>query len=167
MSSAPASKAQTPTRTSLTVEWVFSDEGRRIASLPSHVWLSDGKLMLYDARRPLAQRAFEILAPATGARRTALDAAAAHASLNALRPNSESKQALSWPDEFDPAGRRAIYVFNGDLFLLDLGTARFSRLTRTDAEERSPGFSPDGHRLAYVRANDLYVLDLETQAETR
>src|SRR5205085_3522927 len=68
---------------------------------------------------------------------------------------------------FDPAGRRALYVFDGDLFLLDLASARFSRLTRTVAEERSPEFSPDGERLAFVRANDLYVVDLDTQAETR
>ena len=53
-------------------------------------------------------------------------------------------RALAWPDAFDPAGRRALYVFNGDLFLLNLATARFSRLTTTEAEERSPEFSPDG-----------------------
>src|SRR5262245_36805122 len=139
MSSAPASKAQTPTRTSLTVEWVFSDEGRRIASLPSHVWLSDGKLMLYDGRRPPGERAFEILDPATGARRTALDMTAAVASLNALLPKSEAKHILAWPDAFDPAGRSALYVLNGDLFLLDLATAQFTRITKTEAEERSSG----------------------------
>ncbi|HEY9284838.1 MAG TPA: S9 family peptidase, partial [Pyrinomonadaceae bacterium] len=65
------------------------------------------------------------------------------------------------------AGRRALYVFRGDLFLLDLAAARFTRLTKTDAEEQSPGFSPDGRRLAFVRAHDLYVVDLDTLAETR
>ncbi len=159
--------AQTPTKTALTVEWIFSDEGRRVASLPSSVWLSDGKLMLYDGRQPPAQRAFELLDPATGTRRTALDMAAAVASLNALLPKSEAKQVLAWPQAFDPAGRRALYVFDGDLFLLDLATARFSRLTKTEAEERSPEFSPDGQRLAFVRLNDLYLVDLETRAETR
>src|SRR5438552_15280594 len=119
---APTAAAQTPTKSSLTVEWVFSDEGRRVASLPSYVWLSDGKLMLYDGRQPPAQRAFEVLDPATSARRTALDMAAAVASLSALLPPSEAKQVLAWPDAFDPAGRRALYVFNGDLFLLNLAT---------------------------------------------
>src|SRR5262245_64536258 len=89
---APGAKAQTPARTGLTVEWIFGDEGRRVASLPTHVWLSDGKLMLYDGRQPPTQRAFEILDPATGARRTALDMAAAVASFNALLPKSEAKQ---------------------------------------------------------------------------
>jgi len=164
---APTAKSQAPARTSLTVEWIFGDEGRRVTSLPSSFWLSDNKLMLYDGRQPPAQRAFEILDPATGTRRTALDMAAAVASLNALLPKSETRQVLTWPQAFDLAGRRALYIFNGDLFVLDLATARFTRLTKTEAEEQSAEFSPDGQRLAFVRANDLYVVDLNTQAETR
>jgi dipeptidyl-peptidase 4 len=162
-----ATIAQTPTRTALTVEWIFGDEGRQVASLPSHAWLMDGSLLLYDGRQPQSQRVFELLDPSTGARRTSFDMAAAVASLNALLPASEARQTLEWPLSFDQSGRRAIYIFNGDLFLLDLFAAHFSRLTRTEAEERSPGFSPDGKRLAFVRANDLYVMDLDTRAETR
>jgi hypothetical protein len=108
----PAGKgatAQTPSKTNLTVEWIFSDEGRSVASLPSSVWLSDGKLMLFDGRKdgrkPAAQRAFEVLDPATGARRTALDLAAAVASLNTLLPPAEARQVLTWPQAFDPSGR--------------------------------------------------------------
>ena len=164
---APAASAQSPAKPPLTLEWVLGDEGRRVASLPAHVWLADGKLLLYDASRPAAQRAFELLDPATGARRPALDMAAAVASLNALLPAAEPRQTLNWPDAFDASGRRALYLLNGDLFVLDVAAARFTRLTKTDAEERSAEFSPDGRRLAFVRAHDLYVIDLDTQAETR
>jgi dipeptidyl-peptidase 4 len=163
----PESKAQTQSQTGLTLEWIFSDEGRRVASLPSQAWLADGKLMLYDGRLPVSQRAFEILDPATGARRNALDMKAALASLNALLPALAAQQVLAWPQSFDPSGRRALYVFNGDLFLLDLPAARVSQLTKTSEEERSPEFSPDSNKLAFVRNNDLYVVDLETLAETR
>src|SRR5215210_7502774 len=163
---APA-RPQTTAANGLTAEWVFGDEGRRVASLPAHVRLSDGRLLLFDARRAPAERAFEVVDPSTGARRAALDMAAAVASLGALLPDSGVGRSLDWPEAFDPAGRRALYVFKGDLFLLDLATSRFTRLTQTEAEERSPGFSPDGRRLAFVRANDLYVLELDTQAETR
>jgi WD40-like Beta Propeller Repeat len=149
-----AATAQTPTRTPLTVEWIFGDEGRQVASLPSHVWLMDGSLLLYDGRQPQSQRVFELLDPSTGVRRLAFDMGAAVVSLNALLPASEARQTLEWPLSFDQSGRRAIYIFNGDLFLLDIqpkmGAARFARLTRTEAEERSPGFSPDGKRLAFV-----------------
>jgi dipeptidyl-peptidase 4 len=163
---APA-QPQTTTANGLTAEWVFSDEGRGVAGVPTHVWLMDGRLLLFDVRRPPAERTFEVLEPSTGARRPALDMAAAVASLGALLPDSGMTGSLDWPESFDPAGRRALYVFKGDLFLLDLAASRFTRLTKTEAEELSPGFSPDGRRLAFVRANDLYVLELDTQAETR
>ncbi|MCA1621009.1 MAG: S9 family peptidase [Acidobacteria bacterium] len=160
-------RPQTAPANGLTLEWVFSEEGRRVASLPAHAWLSGGGLMMFDVRRPPAERTFEVVDPSTGARRAALDMAAAVASLRALLPDSGVEQSLDWPEALDPAGRRALYVFKGDLFVLDLAAARFARLTKTEAEERSPGFSPDGRRLAFVRSNDLYVAELDTLAETR
>ncbi|HEX8175523.1 MAG TPA: S9 family peptidase [Pyrinomonadaceae bacterium] len=163
---APA-RSQTQAPNKLTLEWILSDEGRSIASLPAHSWLSDGKLLMLDVRRPPAERTFEILDPATGERRPALDMAAAVASLKALLPDSGVTASLGWPEALDPAGRRALYVFKGDLFLLDLGGARFTRLTKTEAEEQSPGFSPDGRRLAFVRLNDIYVEELDKMTETR
>jgi Dipeptidyl peptidase IV (DPP IV) N-terminal region len=158
--STPTSHAQTQPKTGLTLEWIFSDEGRRVASVPSYVWLSDGKLMLYDGRLPAPQRAFEILDPGSGARRDALDMKAAIASLNALLPASSAQQVLAWPQSFDQAGRHGVYVLNGDLFVLDVAKASFSRLTKTSEEERSPEFSPDGNKLAFVRKNNLYASSL-------
>ena len=151
----------------LTLEWIYGDEGRRVASVPEHAWLSDGRLLLFDVRRPPAERTFEVLDPSTLARRPALDMAAAVRSLNGLLPDSGVIDSLEWPEAFDAAGRRALYVFKGDLFVLDLAASGFKRLTKTEAEEQSPGFSPDGRRLAFVRAHDLYVVDLDTGAETR
>jgi dipeptidyl-peptidase 4 len=159
--------AQAASKAPFTLDWVFGDDGRRIASLPSTVWLADGSLMIYDSRLPAAERTFEILDPATGARWKAVDMAAAVASLNAILPAAQARQVLAWPQAFDPAGRRALYVIGGDLYLLDLAAARFSRLTATDAVEQSPEISPDGRRVAFVRANDLYVVELDSGIETR
>jgi dipeptidyl-peptidase 4 len=161
------SAAIAQTRPPLTVDWIFGDEGRGVSTLPSTTWLADGSLLFYDGRKPQSQRAFERLDPASGARRPAFDLAAALASLNALLPSADAQPTLEWPHSFDPTGRRAVYELKGDLFLLDVAAARFSRLTRTDAEEKSPSFSPDGKRLAFVRANDIYVFDLDKMAETR
>ena len=52
----------------LTLEWVFGPEGRAVARVPSFVWLDDGSAILYDTRRPAAERTFEKLDPATGSR---------------------------------------------------------------------------------------------------
>ncbi|HZS47461.1 MAG TPA: S9 family peptidase [Blastocatellia bacterium] len=151
----------------LTLEWIFGDEGRSVAAVPSTFWLSDGKLMIYDTRTPQTDRSFEILDPASGSRRTAVKLSVALDNLNTLLPQSEAPKSLGWPIEFDSSGRKAIYIFNGHLFLLNLERGKFTRLTKTETEEQSPGFSPDGKRLAFVRANDLYVIDLDTLAETR
>src|SRR3954463_11509204 len=88
-----------------TLDWVYSDEGRRVASLPQTQWLSDNTLMIYDSRLPATERALEILNPTTGARRRAVDAGAALASLNTLLPAGKAPRFLSWPQSFDPAGK--------------------------------------------------------------
>ena len=160
---APA-RSQTTAANGLTLEWIYGEEGRGVARVPAHAWLSDGRLLLFDVRRPEALRTFEVLDPSTGSRRPALDMSAAVAGLKALLPDSGVAQSLEWPEAFDAAGRRALYTFRGDLFVLDLAASRFTRLTKTEAEEQSPGFSPDGRRLAFVRAHDLYVIDLYTGA---
>ena len=159
---APANAQTTP----LTLEWILT-EGRTVGAVPSHFWMADGRLMIYDGRLPVGQRTFEILDPKTSERRKAFDLSAALASLNALLPATPARQGLAWPQTFDQTGRRALYIFDGDLFVLDLPKASFSRITKTKEEERAGEFSPDGNKLAYVRKSDLYITDLETQKETR
>jgi hypothetical protein len=68
----------------LTVDWIFSDEGESATRMPRTEWTDTGDLLLLDGRRPEAERTFERFTPATGARRAAVDRAAAMASLAAL-----------------------------------------------------------------------------------
>lgn len=159
--------AQSVPRPLPTFDWVFSDDVRRVAALPTSVWLSDNTLLIYDSRVPPAQRKFEVIDPATGQRRDAFSIPDALRSLNALLPPSQPLQSLAWPESFDPAGKHALYVIDGDLFVLDVASSRFARITRTDSAEHSAEFSPDGAQLAFVRANDLHTVNLTTGAETR
>ncbi|HKG47229.1 MAG TPA: S9 family peptidase [Pyrinomonadaceae bacterium] len=150
----------------LTIEWIFSPEGRAVASVPTTAWLADGTLVMLDNRRPSTERTFEKLNPATGQRQPLVDAARA---LEDLRRAVEGMKvdALAWPLAFDDSGRHALYIFKGDVFVLELNSAKFRRLTSTPAEETSASFSPNGRRVAYVRTNDLYFFDLDTNRETR
>jgi hypothetical protein len=61
------SRGQTVKR-ELTLEWIFSPEGRAVASVPASAWLDDGSLVILDNRRSPADRTFEKLNPATGQR---------------------------------------------------------------------------------------------------
>lgn len=150
----------------LTLEWIFGPEGRTVASVPATTWLDDGSLVILDNRRPPAQQTFEKLNPATGQRQPLVDAARALADLKRTAEGT-NLDTLPWPLAFDGSGRRALYLFNGDVFVLDFDGARFRRLTSTPTEETSASFSPNGRRVAYVRANNLYFFDLDTNRETQ
>src|SRR5215204_3721280 len=147
----------------LTLEWMFGAEGRAVASVPQTAWLDDSSLVILDSRRAPRERTFEKLNPATGQRAPMVDAVRALADLKAV----VDSDVLPWPIAFDGFGRRALYIFNGDVFTLELAESRGRRLTSTPAEETSASFSPNGRRVAYVRDHDLYSYDLDTNRETR
>ncbi len=150
----------------LTAEWVYG-EGSHVADVPEFQWLNDGTALLYDTRVPLAERTLEKLDPANGQPHPAVDMKAAVASLASLAKDSGVKDALPWPDAMDGAGKQAVYVIQGDVFLLDLASSRFTRITESAATEKDPEFSPDGRFISYVRENDLYVYDVAGKKETR
>jgi hypothetical protein len=115
--------AQTP---ALTTAWV-AGEGSHVDDVPSFTWLENGSAILADERPPSPQQTFESLDPATGKRHPLLDMQQALASLKSLAPGEDIHGALPWPITFDRAGKRALYIFSGDIFLLDLDRASFSR----------------------------------------
>jgi dipeptidyl-peptidase 4 len=152
-------------RRELTLEWIFGPEGRTVASVPASVWLDDGTLVILDNRRPPAEQTFEKLNPANGQRQSLVDPARALADLRRT-VEDVSTDSLQWPIAFDGSGKQALYIFNGDVFVLELQSAHFRRLTSTPAEETSASFSPNGRRVAYVRANNLYFFNLDSNRET-
>ncbi len=151
----------------LTIEWINGEEGSHLSRVPSHLWLEDGSAILYDQDKPAAQRTFEQLVPATGQRKSILDMAKAAASLKSVTSGTFEKDVLEWPSSFSASGQQAVYAFKGDIYVLDLASSSFTRLTNTQAEEKNPQFSPDGRQLAFVRANDIYVYDLAGKQEKR
>lgn len=151
----------------LTVEWIHSEEGKAVAGVPEFAWLDDNTALLYDSRQPKEQRTFERLDPQTGRRALVLNREKALASLQGYLGVRDSTQFLTWPESFDGSGRFALYLWEGDIYLLDLPVAEFRRVTASEATEKAARFSPDGQKLAFVRDNDLYVYDLVRQTEKR
>jgi len=154
-------------RPALTMEWIFGEQASSLADVPDYRWLADNTAILYDTRQPEAQRTFERFDPASRERHPALDMAKAVASLKSLDSSADVKAVLAWPDSFDLNGHQALYLFHGDIFLLDLATSSFTRITDTPAEEKDAQFSPDARSISFVRGNDIYVHDIATKKETR
>jgi dipeptidyl-peptidase-4 len=151
----------------LSLEWIFSEEGKTAMSVPEHAWLDNGLLMIYDKRAPKAARTIESFNPANGRRRPVVNAEKAIAAMTALLEPEEPLEELGWPASFDPTGRWAVYEASDDILLLDLRSSEVKAVAATDAEEKSARFSPDGRWLAFVRDNDLYAWDFREQTEKR
>jgi dipeptidyl-peptidase-4 len=153
----------------LTIERINSKAFQAAVSVPEYAWLGDGTVLLLDRRVPAEERTLQRLDPRTMQRTPACDAAAALASLAVAMGKSgeDAPKTISWPDEIAPSGSKALYVFGGDLYLLDLKRSTFRRLTHTEGEEKEPRFSPDGSEIAFVRGNDLWVLDPASTKERR
>ncbi len=87
----------------LTPEWI-AGEGSQYADTPETAWRSDGSLWIYDDRSSDRSPSFELLDPATGARRAIVESAKALTTLNAALPSGEALPKLPWPT-LDDSGR--------------------------------------------------------------
>ncbi len=149
----------------LSIDWLFSDEGKRALAMPEHRWLADGRLVLYDLRLPEAERTLVTVDPRSGRQRPLVDAEKALVAINRVLDPEEPIEELGWPDGFSPDGRYAIYERDGDVYLLNLRRAEFEAVAATTAAEEAARFSPDGRKLAFVRDNDLWFYDVGSGAE--
>jgi dipeptidyl-peptidase-4 len=105
--------------------------------------------------------------PASGNRTPALDKEKALSSFKEFSEKSFPQGLLFSPIAVDPNGRRTAYLHLEDVFVLDLSSSEFIRVTETEEPEKSLNFSPDGKKLAYVRSNDLFIYNLDTRLEKR
>ena len=152
----------------ITVEWIYSDTAKAIAAVHKYQWLEDNTAILFDTRLEKKERTFLKLDPQTQSELgPAVDREKAVASLQEYLGKEDSTEYLEWPLSFDPYGNYAVYLYKKDIFLLDLASSEFRRVTQTETAEKAPRFSPDGSRLAFVRENDLYIYDLAANREKR
>ena len=82
--------AQAP---SLTVEWTAGEHASKVAEVPHVKWLDDNSAILYDERKPEAERTLERLDPATGQRTPVLNMSQAMASLKGMTKPAELEEA--------------------------------------------------------------------------
>lgn len=148
-----------------TIEWMHSPEAMEVAAIPMTRWLSDGRAIVFDNRKPPEERTIEQLHPGSGRRELLLDHAKALGSLNELLGETAAPRSIPFPQEIDGMGKTALYVFGGDVVVLDIPSSTFSRITQTPDPESCVHLSPDGGKVAYVRRNNLFVYDQGTKTE--
>jgi len=147
------------------VEWIYSEEGKNVARVPSFAWLDDGTALLYDSRKPKKARTIVKLSPEDGQQIPLVDAKKALKNLRKLLGKKDLPKSLSWPESVNASGKHGLYMFKDDVFLLELPSSRFMRVTKTEVEEKSARFSPDGKKFAFIRDNNLFMFDIEAKTE--
>jgi dipeptidyl-peptidase-4 len=150
----------------VTLDWLYSSEPGSITRLPSFIWLPNGNAVLYDIKKPAAERGLELYNPATGVTSLLTDFKKAATNLKQLM-GKDAPEMISMPAAFSPSGDKAVYSFGSDIYLLNMADASFKKLTNNEAEEKNIRFSPDGNNIAYVRNHDIYSYNLKLGKETR
>jgi dipeptidyl-peptidase-4 len=149
----------------ITVEWIYGEEGKNVGKTPSFAWLDDGTALLYDSRKPEKERTIVKLTLEDGQQNPLVDAKKALKSLKELLGKKDLPKGLPWPESISASGIHGLYMFKDDVFLLELPSSQFMRVTNTEVKEKSARFSPDGKKLAFIRDNNLFMFDIEAKTE--
>jgi dipeptidyl-peptidase-4 len=144
----------------ITIEWVCSSECKNLTSLPDYAWLADGTALIYEKNADANQGTIERYNPATGTREPAIDRDKAMKSLDNILSRENMPKGIEWPLAINNSGESALYVYDNDIFLLDIAISEFKQITKSDGEEQVIRFSPDGKKISFVRNNNLFVMDL-------
>ncbi len=135
-------------------------------NIPRTWWLEDNTAIIFDTRKPPAEQSLERLDPKTGKRTPFLNFRKATESFKSLFPEGKAPRLLPAPNAFNESGSYGMYSIDGDIYLLDIKKATFTRVTDTKEEEKAVNFSPDGEKIAFVRSNNLYVYSIPDKKET-
>ncbi len=150
----------------LDIKTMFDPKISSQLSVPSFVWLKNGKALLLDGRKSPEERTLEFFDPVKKIRENALDLKKVLSSLKELLGNSAPK-SIRFPDAVDQNGNAVAYLLNGDIFVFELSSSTVKRLTQTPSSEDSLSFSPDGNWLAFIRENEIYAVEWRTGKEKR
>ena len=150
------------------IKWLYSDEGRSVGAVYKTAWIDENKLYLMDMRKPKEERTLLQMTPKNSSDITSIidPKKISKNILNAVG-RSDTMMYLEWPSSFSSNGEHGLYLFEDDIYLLDIQNQNYRRITDTDSEEKAARFSPDGKKISFVRDNDIYVYDLRTKREKR
>ena len=150
------------------IKWLYSDEGRSVGAVYKTAWIDENKLYLMDMRKPKEERTLLQMTPKNSNDITSIidPKKISKNILNAVG-RSDTMMYLEWPSSFSSNGEHGLYLFEDDIYLLDILNQNYRRITDTESEEKAARFSPDGKKISFVRDSDIYVYDLRTKREKR
>ena len=152
----------------ITMEWLYSDEGKSVGSIYKAEWIDNNSLYLMDMRKPKEDRTILKLDPnSPNEMRPLIDNQKLVKELTSIINRDDTTMFFDWPKSFSSSGQYGLYIYEGDIFILDINSSKFLRITDTPIKEKSARFSPEGKNIAFIRENDLYTYNIKKKQEKR
>ena len=150
----------------ISMEWLYSDAGKSIGAIYRSEWIDNNLLYLMDMREPKERRTILTLDPiAPNKIKPLIDKEKVVKNLMTLINRNDTTMYLDWPSSFSSGGEYGLYIYEEDIFVLDIKSEIFIRITDTPDKEKSARFSPDGNQIAFVRDNDLFIYHIKKKKE--
>ena len=150
----------------ISVDWIHSEKTKQISAVHKFEWLDNNTAILFDLSLPKSDRNFLKLDPKNPEKLVPLvSKEKVLKNFNKILEKDQKIRYLNWPITFDKNGRKAVYIIENDIFILEMKNAKVKRITSSNSAEKSPRFSPDGSKLAFVRDNDLFIYDFKDKRE--
>lgn len=127
--------------------------------VPGVQWLSDNSALITE---PSGMVRYD---PSTAVKSPFMDTERAKAAFAKAAGGAQSPTLPRSPRALSDDGEKALYIVDGDIFVLDLDGYEAVRVTTTVEEEKNAQLSPDGDKVAYVREKNIYVYDLDDGKE--
>ncbi len=122
---------------------------------PSEVsWSGDNSRLWFQWKRPGEKETAIYEVPRTGGTPKRLS-------------KDEEANAPPASADRDPAGRWAVYSFEGDIHLLDTNSGRVRKITNSPEVETEPRFASEGTAVTFRRGDNLFLLQLEGAVQLR
>ncbi len=152
--------------TELSIELIMRGEDF-VGSEPSNpVWAVDGKTLYFQWKKPGASRSGLYAVSASEPVPRPVDSR----DLLKLPPFSDSSSGMGrrygyggagGDIDFDETRKRAVFVQNGDIFLLNFVEGTAKQLTSTDEREANAQFTADEKGISFTMSENLFLLSLE------
>jgi len=159
--------APKPTKsvTELSIDLIMKGE-EFVGTEPSDaVWAVDGKTLYFRWKKPGQAKAEQYAVTAANPVPRPVTAADL-LKLPPLRSSTGGRMfrrfgGMGGEMQFDKTKKRAFFVQNGDIFLLDLTTGKTRQLTATEERKFGARFTADEKKIVFTMADNLFVLSLE------
>ncbi|NVK24821.1 MAG: S9 family peptidase [Gammaproteobacteria bacterium] len=142
------SNTQVDSDIEITLEKIMSDP-RWIANSPQQPrWLPNSQHVVFEKNQPQGPLKDTVVLDVTNSSQEQVELAKMHQyDMSDLTYNID--------------GELAAYIFQGDVFLLDIKQNQLKQLTQTSSQENSPQFLHNGH-LAYWLGDNIHAIDLDS-----